>query len=159
MVVWQLETSPVVPGRLTRRRTELEEGDVILHELPLHVQNPIGVGAGARHGNSAPQDNRSYCRLVKELRLSLTGYCPSLFGNRRMRTRMYGGVEAGGEKPPAIRLALRFRRIAFSLSWMRFVASAKVSSPIFLRKLSTSTGFSIGNGKAVPFSSTSCCVP
>jgi len=25
-----------------------------------------------------------------------------------MRTRMYGGVEAGGEKPPAIRLATRF---------------------------------------------------
>jgi len=42
MAVWQLETSPVVPGRLTRRRTELEEGDVIHHELPLHIQNPTG---------------------------------------------------------------------------------------------------------------------
>jgi len=28
---------------LTRRRTELEEGDVILHELPLHIQNPTGL--------------------------------------------------------------------------------------------------------------------
>jgi len=27
---------------LTRRRTELEEGDVILHELPQHIQNPTG---------------------------------------------------------------------------------------------------------------------
>jgi hypothetical protein len=54
--------------------------------------------------NSAPQDNHSYCRLFKELRLLLTGYGPSLFGNRLVRTRMPGGVEAGGENPPAIRL-------------------------------------------------------
>jgi len=27
---------------LTRRRTELEEGDVISHELPKHIQNPTG---------------------------------------------------------------------------------------------------------------------
>ena len=27
-----------------------------------------GFVYGARHGNSAPQDNHSYCRLVKELR-------------------------------------------------------------------------------------------
>jgi len=54
--------------------------------------------------NSAPQDNHSHCRLIKELRLSLTGYGPSLFGNRLVRTRLPGGVEAGGEKPPAIRL-------------------------------------------------------
>ena len=66
----------------------------------------VRAGAGARHGNSAPQDIRSYCRLIKELRLSLTGYGPSLFGNRRMRTRMYGGVGAGGENPPATRLAV-----------------------------------------------------
>jgi len=87
------------------RRAELEEKDVILHELPEHFY-PTGYVHGARHKNSAPQDNRSYCRLFKELRLSLTGYGPSLFGNRRMRTRMYGGVEAGGEKPPAIRLGI-----------------------------------------------------
>ena len=54
--------------------------------------------------NSAPQDNHSYCRLFKELGLEMTGYGPSLFGNRLVRTRMPGGVEAGGEKPPAIRL-------------------------------------------------------
>ena len=66
----------------------------------------VRAGAGARHGNSAPQDIRSYCRLIKELRLSLTGYGPSLFGNRRMRTRMYGGVGAGGENPPATRLCV-----------------------------------------------------
>ena len=59
---------------------------------------------GARHRNSAPQDNHSYCRLVKELSLSLTGYGSSLFGNRLVRTRMPGGVEGGGEKPPPIRL-------------------------------------------------------
>ena len=29
--------------------------------------------------NSAPQDNHSYCRLFKELRLEMTGYGPSLF--------------------------------------------------------------------------------
>ena len=48
--------------------------------------------------NSAPQDNHSYCRLFKELKLSLTGYGPSLFGNRLVRTHMPGGVEAGGER-------------------------------------------------------------
>ena len=60
----------------------------------------VRAGAGARHGNSAPQDIRSYCRLIKELRLSLTGYGPSLFGNRLVRTRMPGGVGAGGGEPP-----------------------------------------------------------
>ena len=35
----------------------------------------------------------------------LTGYGPSVFGNRPVRTRMPGGVGAGGEKPPATRLA------------------------------------------------------
>jgi len=54
--------------------------------------------------NSAPQDNHSYRRLFKELGLEMTGYGPSLFGNRLVRTRMPGGVEAGGEKPPATRL-------------------------------------------------------
>jgi len=39
----------------------------------------------------------------------MTGYGPSLFGNRLVRTRMPGGVEAGGEKPPAIRLGAFFR--------------------------------------------------
>jgi len=34
----------------------------------------------------------------------LTGYGPSVFGNRPVRTRMPGGVGAGGEKPPATRL-------------------------------------------------------
>jgi hypothetical protein len=66
--------------------------------------HPTGYVHGARHKNSAPQDNHSYCRLFKELDLSLTGYGPSLFGNRRVRTRMHGGVEGGGEKPPPIRL-------------------------------------------------------
>jgi hypothetical protein len=54
--------------------------------------------------NSAPQDNHSYCRLFKELRLEMTGYGPLLFGNRLVRTRMLGGVGAGGEKPLATRL-------------------------------------------------------
>jgi hypothetical protein len=34
----------------------------------------------------------------KNCRLSLTGYGPSLFGNRRVRTRMPGGVEAEERK-------------------------------------------------------------
>ncbi len=34
----------------------------------------------------------------------MTGYGPSIFGNRPVRTRMPGGVGAGGEKPPATRL-------------------------------------------------------
>jgi hypothetical protein len=34
----------------------------------------------------------------------LTGYGPSAFGNRPVRTRMPGGVGAGGENPPATRL-------------------------------------------------------
>ncbi len=34
------------------------------------TMNPTGYVHGARHKNSAPQDNHSYCRLIKELRLS-----------------------------------------------------------------------------------------
>src|ERR1039457_5267061 len=70
--------------------------------------NPTGLLTMERViRNSAPQDNHSYCRLFKELGLEMTGYGPSLFGNRLVRTRMPGGVEAGGEKPPAIRLVHR----------------------------------------------------
>ena len=36
---------------------------------------------------------------------SLPGYGPELSVNRPVRTRMPGGVGAGGEKPPATRLA------------------------------------------------------
>ena len=36
----------------------------------------------------------------------LTGYGPSVFGNRPVRTRMPGGVGAGGENPPATRLEI-----------------------------------------------------
>jgi hypothetical protein len=56
------------------------------------------------------QDNHSCCCLVKELGLEMTSYGPSLFRNRLVRTRMPGGVEAGGEKPPAIRLDSLFSR-------------------------------------------------
>ena len=66
--------------------------------------------------NSAPQDNHSYCRLFKELGLEMTGYGPSLFGNRLVRTRMPGGVEAGGEKPPAIRLTVYYMVYLIPLS-------------------------------------------
>lgn len=59
----------------------------------------------ARHGEFSSPDNHSYCRLFKELGLEMTGHGPSLFGNRLVRTRMPGGVEGGGEKPPPIRLA------------------------------------------------------
>ena len=37
----------------------------------------------------------------------LPGYGPVILSNRRMRTRLYGGVGAGGEKPPATRLAVQ----------------------------------------------------
>ncbi len=69
------------------------------------TSNPTGLLPMERViRNSAPQDNHSYCRLFKELGLEMTGYGPSLFGNRLVRTRMLGGVGAGGEKPPATRL-------------------------------------------------------
>ena len=68
--------------------------------------------------NSAPQDNHSYCRLFKELGLEMAGYGPSLFGNRLVRTRMLGGVGAGGEKPPATRLGIRF------FSFIRFLRAS-----------------------------------
>ena len=104
MAVWWRETSSAKPGW-----THPVEGPNLKRGMSFSMSfqstlYPTGYVHGARHGNSAPQDNHSYCRLVKELRLSLTGYGPSLFGNRRVRTRMPGGVEAGGEKPPAIRL-------------------------------------------------------
>jgi len=35
---------------------------------------------------------------------SLPGYGPVIFVNRPVRTRLPGGVESGGEKPPLIRL-------------------------------------------------------
>ena len=41
----------------------------------------------------------------------LTGYGPSVFGNRPVRTRMPGGVGAGGENPPATRLWLRYFKV------------------------------------------------
>ena len=44
---------------------------------------------------------------------SLPGYCPVTLVNRPMRTRLWGGVGAGGEKPPATRLAL-FMLLAIS---------------------------------------------
>ena len=37
---------------------------------------------------------------------SLPGYGPVALSNRRMWTRLYGGVGAGGEKPPATRLCM-----------------------------------------------------
>ena len=44
-------------------------------------------------------------QLVKDLLLILLpGYGPVIFVNRPVRTRMPGGVGAGGEKPPATRL-------------------------------------------------------
>ncbi len=73
--------------------------------------------------NSAPQDNHSYCRLFKELGLEMTGYGPSLFGNRPVRTRMPGGVGAGGEKPPATRLAATLPRQSHPLQTVQEVLS------------------------------------
>jgi hypothetical protein len=84
------------------RRAELEERDILLYKLSCRVKPDRVIAMKRVIRNSAPQDNHSYCRLFKELGLEMTGYGPSLFGNRRMRTRMSGGVEAGGEKTPAI---------------------------------------------------------
>ena len=51
MAVWWLETSRHrEPEALPCRRAELEEGDVILYELPKH-EMPDRAGAGARHVN------------------------------------------------------------------------------------------------------------
>jgi hypothetical protein len=38
----------------------------------------------------------------------LPGYGPVILSNRPVRTRMPGGVGAGGEKPPATRLNISF---------------------------------------------------
>ena len=67
--------------------------------------NPIG---GVRMGRDIkimlPRDNHGYCLLIKEPWLLMTDYGLSIFGKRPVRTRMPGGVGAGGEKPPATRL-------------------------------------------------------
>ena len=52
------------------RRAELEERDVILMSFQSTL-NPTGQVHGARHQNSAPQDHHSYCRLFKELGLTI----------------------------------------------------------------------------------------
>jgi hypothetical protein len=44
------------------------------------------------------------------LKSSLPGYGPATLMNRPMRTRLWGGVGAGGEKPPATRLYARHGR-------------------------------------------------
>ena len=84
--------------------------------------------------NSAPQDNYSYCRLFKELGLEMTGHGPSLFGNRLVRTRMLGGVGAGGAPPrlPDWNLFSRCKIFDFLPSrlllfqWNRFVYAEKL---------------------------------
>jgi hypothetical protein len=43
----------------------------------------------------------------------LTDYGPFVFGNRPVRTRMPGGVGAGGEKLPATRFGDSFSVVAF----------------------------------------------
>jgi hypothetical protein len=49
---------------------------------------------------------------------ALTGYGPFVPGNRPVRTRMPGGVGAGGEKPPATRLAIEYNLYVYKLSWL-----------------------------------------
>jgi hypothetical protein len=56
--------------------------------------------------HNGPGDHRAVFR-PGALGLEMTGYGPSLFGNRLVRTRMLGGEGAGGEKPPATRLDIR----------------------------------------------------
>jgi len=48
---------------------------------------------------------------------SLPGYGPVILSNRPVRTRMPGGVGAGGEKPPATRLEIRFFSVLLC-SWV-----------------------------------------
>jgi hypothetical protein len=47
---------------------------------------------------------------------SLSGYGPVGSVNRLVRTRLLGGVGAGGEKPPATRLALFLYHICYFIS-------------------------------------------
>ena len=49
----------------------------------------------------------------------LADYGPLVFGNRPVRTRTPGGVGAGGEKPPATRLAIRFESFVESDNALR----------------------------------------
>jgi len=55
---------------------------------------------------------------------SLPGYGPVISVNRPVRTRMPGGVGAGGEKPPATRLAALLGSLAFTSVTSRFLQSA-----------------------------------
>ncbi|MBU1566131.1 MAG: hypothetical protein KJ630_10940, partial [Proteobacteria bacterium] len=48
--------------------------------------------------------------LSKSCGYTLSGYGPMFYGNRQVRTRLLGGVGAGGEKP----LATRFGNHYFS---------------------------------------------
>ena len=71
--------------------------------------NPTGeVRMGRDIKIMLPRDNHGYCLLIKEPWLLMTGYGLSIFGNRPVRTRMPGGVGAGGEKLPATRLGHPF---------------------------------------------------
>ncbi len=90
------------------RRAELEEGDVIPHELRIAMtpDRASEQTAGASWRIQLPEIIPVAAVFSKNRSYRLTGYGPSLFGNRLVRTRMPGGVEAGGEKPPAIRLAV-----------------------------------------------------
>jgi|GEM_PF-2509600 len=65
------------------------------------TKNPNG-GVTMRHVMESPDPNEN----------SLPGYGPVISVNRPLRTRMRGGVGAGGEKPPATRLGLQpFKQI------------------------------------------------
>ena len=53
--------------------------------------------------------------LSKSCGYTLSGYGPMFYGNRQVRTRLLGGVGAGGEKPPATRLAKSLP--TFTIPW------------------------------------------
>jgi hypothetical protein len=78
------------------------------------MMNPYGgVRTGRVMESFDPNERLLVCqRAVGEH--PLPGYSPVISVNRPMRTRMPGGVGAGGDPPPATRLAL-FYLIQFGL--------------------------------------------
>jgi|GEM_PF-6359528 len=69
------------------------------------------VGNANRHDQQMAQRSRAAVCQRAVGSHSLPGYGPVIFVNRPVRTRMPGGVGAGGEKPPATRLGLFSVRI------------------------------------------------
>ena len=79
------------------------------HPCGLEQKRPVGDVPKACRSNRFDQPMSEGSRVTICQRTvgeaSLPGYGPVILSNRPVRTRMPGGVGAGGEKPPATRLA------------------------------------------------------